>query len=46
MTCDRKNMQELLPAYLAGTLGDEERIRIEDIWQNAGTAPQSSTSSG
>jgi hypothetical protein len=30
MTCGRKNIQELLPAYLAGSLVDEERSRVEE----------------
>jgi Putative zinc-finger len=29
MNCDRKNMQELLPAYLEGTLSAPERARLE-----------------
>jgi len=30
MTCDRQNIQEVLPAYLAGTLGSDDRVRVEE----------------
>jgi anti-sigma factor RsiW len=30
MNCNRKNIQELLPAYLDGTLAGTERVRVEE----------------